>query len=87
MVLSESLQALVEAMHTSRAQTNQALRKLLHVGVATHVSPGYMVLSSLAPILFQRAREAQQQYPIPLGETARIMCPVLAARRYQASAV
>ncbi len=85
MVLSESLQALVEAMHTSRAQTNQALRKLLHVCVDTNVSPWYMVLSSLTTFLSQR--EGEVQYPIPPGETARGMCSMLAAMRYRASAV
>jgi hypothetical protein len=39
MVLSESLQAVVEAMHTSKVQINQAPRQMLRVWVDTNSAP------------------------------------------------
>jgi hypothetical protein len=85
-VLSESLQAVVEAMHTSNAQINQALSKMLRVWVDTNVSPGYMVFASLTPTLSKREREGKQ-YPIPRRETARVMYSVLPAMRSRSSAI
>jgi hypothetical protein len=85
-VLSQSLQAVVEAMHTSKAQTNQALRKMRRVWVNTNVTPWYKVFAALTPTLFQREREVQQ-YPIPPRETARVMYPALPAMRSRSSAL
>jgi hypothetical protein len=73
MVLSESLQAVVEAMHTSKAQTNQALRKMRRVWVSINVAPWYKVFAALTPTLSQREGE---QYPIPPRETARVIYSV-----------
>jgi hypothetical protein len=70
MVLSESLQTVVEAMHTSKAQTNQALRQMLRVWLDTDITPWYKVFAFLTPMLSHREGK---QYPIPLRETARVM--------------
>jgi hypothetical protein len=84
MVLSESLQAVVEIMHTSKAPTSQASRQMLRVWVDTNVSPWYKVFASLTPMLSQREG---QQYPIPPWETARVMYPISLAMRSRFSAL
>jgi hypothetical protein len=84
MVLSESLQAVVEAMHTSKAQINQAPRQRLRVWVDTNISPWYKLFAFLTPMLSQRK---EKQYPIPPRETARVMYSVPLAMRSRSSAV
>jgi hypothetical protein len=86
MVLSESLQAMVETMHMSKAQTNQASRKMRRGSMDTNVSPWYKVLASLTTALFQREREVKQ-YPISPYEAARGMYSVLLAMCSRSSAV
>jgi hypothetical protein len=86
MVLSESLQAMVEAMHMSKAQANQAPRKIRRGAMDTSISPWYKVLASLAPALFQRESEVKQ-YPILPYEVARDMYSVLLAMHSRFSAV
>jgi hypothetical protein len=84
---------MVEAMHTSKAQRNQVLGKMLRVWVDANASPcapsplagegrdGRIVL-----ILSQREREGKQ-YPIPPRQTARVMYAVPLGLRSRSSAV
>jgi hypothetical protein len=93
MVLSEPVQAVVEAMHTSKAQRNQALSKMLRVWVDTNISP--FAPSSLAgesrdgeTVLILSLWESEaKQYPILSRETARVMSSVPLAMRSRSSAV
>jgi len=73
LVLSQSLQAVVEAMHMSKAQIHQALRQMRRVWVDTNISPWYKVFAFLPTLLSQRDGK---QYPISPCETARIMYSV-----------
>jgi hypothetical protein len=84
MVLSESLQAVVEAMHTSKAQINQAPRQMLRVWVDMNIAPWYKAFAVLTPILSQRETK---QYPIPPRETARVMYSVPLVMRSRSSVV
>ena len=93
MVLSEPLQAVVEAMHTSQAQRNQALSQMLRVWVDTNISPcapsplvGESRDGETVLILSLWESEAKQ-YPILPRETARVMYPVPLAMRSRSSAV
>jgi hypothetical protein len=95
MVLSESLQAVVEAMHTSKAQGKQVLSRMLRVGIDTDISPWYYAPFPLVGkgwdgeivlILSQMQRETEQ-YLIPPHETARVMYSVPLGMRSRSSVV
>ena len=80
MVLSESLQAVVEAMHTSKAQRNQALSKMLRVGRHQHFSlcsfPWRESRAGEIVLILSSDAEGDKEYPIPPRETARVMYSV-----------